>query len=137
MGQLTSYKRFTESSLKAGDDYGKRLHARLDHLRDGGAVAMVAPGQGGAPTSAAFLVRTSGGRDGSQLSVPLEDLTDEPVFIENIRMRPDSSVSPNGSMATRHMTVVRQGDRVISVSLQPHNQRSLDEFEERDFDFLK
>jgi hypothetical protein len=134
MGQLSSYKRFTESSLKGSSDYGKRLNARLTHLRDGGAVAMMAPGRGGAPTGASFLVRTSGNRNGSttQVGIPLDGSVSAPITVDNMRVRADSVAGPNGSIATRHITVTRQGDRVISVSRAERNQRGLDFQYEKD-----
>jgi hypothetical protein len=137
MEQLSSYKRFTPSTLEVQSDYAKRLQARRNRLSDGGAVSMVAPGAGGAPTSAAFLVRTSGNRNGTStaLGVPVRDGGNGPITVDNVRSRPDSSVGPNGSMATRHLTVVRQGGRVISVTRPQLNQTRLDG--PRDSDFLK
>jgi hypothetical protein len=128
MGQLSSYKRFTESTLPSSDDYGKRLYARLGHLRDGGAIAMRAPGRGGASTGATFLVRTSGNRDGTttQVGVPIDGPGSGPIFVDNMRVRADSVLGPHGSIATRHITVTRQGGRVISVSRPERNQRGLD-----------
>ena len=128
MEQLSSYKRFTRSSVEVQGDYAKRLQSRRDRLSDGGAVAMTAPGAGGAPTSAAFLVRTSGNRNGSStaIAVPTRDGLNGPITVDNVRARPDSSVGPNGSMATRHLTVVRQGGRVISVTRPELNQTRLD-----------
>ena len=61
--------------------------------------------------------------------VPLH-MSDEPVIVDDIRVRPDSAVD---SLATRHITVVRQGDRVISVSRPHHNQRSLGSPREGEF----
>ncbi len=135
MQQLSKYERFTPSSVKVESDYGKRLYARLDHLRDGGAVAMAAPGPDGEPTSAAFLVRMSGNRDRTttQMSVPAAGVSSGPITVDNIRVRPNnSSAGRDGSMATRHITVVRQGDRVISVSRPHHNQRRLISERERE-----
>ena len=128
MEQLGSYKRFTPSSLDAPSDYADRLMARRSQLREGGAVAMAAPGPHGQRASAAFMVRTSGNRNGSStaLGVPIRGGANAPITVDNVRTRPDSSVGPNGSMATRHLTVVRQGDRVISVTRAERNQTRLD-----------
>lgn len=126
--QLSRYGRFTPSSVKVTGDSEERLYARLDHLRagDGGAVAMMAPGPGGTPTSAAFLVRMSGNRDRTttQMGIPLDASTAEPVIVESIRVRPDSTLGDGGGMSTYHMTVVRQGDRVISVARSDRNNRN-------------
>jgi hypothetical protein len=122
MAQLSNYDRFTESSVKTGSDYDARLRARLDRLRDGGAVAIAAPGPGGTRTPATFLVRTSGGRRSTtQMGVPLH-MSDEPVIVDDVRVRPDSALD---SLATRHITVVRQGGRVISVSRPNQNEGPL------------
>ena len=136
MKQLSNYKRFTASSVRTEGDYAGRLNDRLDHLRDGGAIAMAAPGV----ASGVFLVR---GRDhhrptrievdrhGPHVRVPAGG-SGGPVTVEEIRVRPDSVLGDNGSMATRHITVVRQDGRVISVTRPHHNQRGLDSPSERD-----
>ena len=128
MGQLSSYQRFTESTLRSSEDYSRRLHARLDHLRDGGAVAVRTPVRGGGSTGATFLVRTSGNRDGTttQVGVPIQGPGSGPITVDNVRVRLDSVAGDNGSIATRHITVTRQGGRVISVSRPERNQRGLD-----------
>lgn len=132
--QLSRYARFTPSTVTVAGDAGERLLTRLNHLRGneaaasgGGAVAMMAPGPGGQPMSAAFLVRMSGNRDRTttQMGIPLHGSSAEPIVVENLRVRPDSTLGDRGSMATHHVTVVRQGDRVISLTRPELNQRSL------------
>ena len=129
MEQLGSYKRFTSSSVNVESDYDKRLQARLGRLRGGGAVAMMTPGPGGAPAEGAFMVRMSGNRDRTttQMAIPIEEGGNQaPIIVDDIRVRADSTSGDNGSMATRHITVVRQGGRIISVSRPQQNQRRLE-----------
>jgi hypothetical protein len=52
----------------------------------------------------------------------------EATTIESIR------VKPRHSLATRHWTVVKQGDRIVTVIKDELNQRSLKVQSESDFD---
>ena len=65
-----------------------------------------------------FLVRTSGGDNGvsTQVGFPLADAEEEPIVTNNVRMMPENSI------ATRHVTIVRQGDRILSVVKPSLNQ---------------
>ena len=82
----------------------------------------------------AYGVSTAGGsgRDGTTLLVPLNpnriSSDSEPTVIEDIRVR------PRNSLATRHWTVVKKGDRIVSVIKAELNQRPLDGPSESDFD---
>jgi hypothetical protein len=87
-------------------------------------------------TGLAFGVPASGGRGragaGTSIIVPLDanqDASDSrPTTIESIR------VKPTDSLASRHWTVVKKGDRIISVIKGEKRQRPLDGASEADFD---
>ena len=71
---------------------------------------------------ASTYVLSGGGRygGGTSVAVPVGSMSgssDEPIVIESLRVKLDDS------MATTHETVVRQGDRVISVRRNESSQR--------------
>jgi hypothetical protein len=137
MGKLTRYERFTKLSADVDQPYADRIHERRSELRERtaavpmGAVA-VAPRSD--ETGLAFSVSGSGGRygDGTRVLLPLAGnqtaSDDEPTTIESVR------VKPRHSMATRHFTVVKKGDRVVSVIKNELNQRGVNGTPESDFD---
>jgi hypothetical protein len=109
-GGLDAYERFTPSDGARQSEQQKRLQARLERLR-----ALNAPPQAVAPQ----MVVTPGPGGESQiliradrrtaLTIPKGTSDGEPVIVEEMRVR-----NPN-AITTRHVTVVRQGDRVLSV----------------------
>ena len=107
--------------------HADRLARRLAYLRSvNGAVAMAAPGiPGQASSEAAFLVRTSGSSRGvsTQVGFAVSEGPPggaiEPIVTDNVR------VMPADSDATRHITVVRQGDKILSVVKPQQNQTSV------------
>ena len=87
---------------------------------------MAAPGiPGQASSEAAFLVRTSGSSRGvsTQVGFAVSEgppgASPEPIVTDNVR------VMPADSDATRHITVVRQGDKILSVVKPQQNQTSV------------
>ena len=108
--KLTEFERFTPMAPSAPAPYAARMGERLGHLRDLNA-RVVTPDAVGAPQPAGpggLAVRS--GRDGQNVEAYLNPgLAGQPVVVETVRSRPD------GSPVTRHITIVRQGDRVLSI----------------------
>ncbi len=136
MGKLSRYERFTEvDSQKSKESYEDRILARRDALRTApeGAVAgaVVAAGTSMDYTVAVTGGTTRSGRNGVSLRVPMDaaDDSDEPTVIESRRMK------PSDSLATRHWTIVKKGDRVVSVIKGERRQRPLKAKSESDFDY--
>lgn len=140
MEKLTRYERFTVVDAEKSDgSYEDRILARRDALRDAprtapqGAVAgaLVAGGTSMDYTVAVTGGTTRSGRNGVSLDVPLagDPGSDEPTVIESRRME------PTDSLATRHWTIIKKGDRVVSVIKGERRQRPLDAMSEDDFDY--
>lgn len=138
-GSLDDYDRFTPTDATAQADYSERLNQRLESLRaqsdeaaGEGAVlveerARQHPLQGIAlqttrETVGRRLVNTSDGPQWKRTTRPQtvdaatpmigvqpDPDSDEPVIVERMRARSQDS------LVTRHITVVRQGDKVLSV----------------------
>ena len=102
---LDSYQRFTPETEKGKDVRRERLDARLERLRAINAEPE-SPRRLSIPHTQT-VVRVS---DRLSLAVPNEAMNgSEPVVVEERRVRDPSAIT------TRHVTVVKQGDRVISV----------------------
>jgi hypothetical protein len=152
-GGLDDYDRFTPTDAAAQEEHAERLGERLDGLReqsgvgddeDAGVIVIEEP-PAAHPLSGVALqsTRESVGRrvvnteDGPRwrrttrtqtvdAPVPVLGITpdpesDEPVVVERLRARSRDSIT------TRHITVVRQGDRVLSV-LKPAASQSSSDF---------
>ena len=138
MGKLTRYERFTEVSADVEKPYAERIHERRSALRARTETAQLSAADGAARTNdlgLAYSVVSSGGRDrasGTSLMVPLgknqASSDSEPTTIESIR------VKPTQSLASRHWTVVKKGDRIVTVIKGELRQRPLDGPSESDFD---
>jgi hypothetical protein len=112
--RLEDYKRFTPADDKATARYAEQLDRRLEHLRRVNAARPVAPatlasGQPAQPgiTSSVSMRSDTGFAPGVELSNATDE--GEPILVETLFTRPE------GKMVTRQTTVVRQGDRTISV----------------------
>jgi hypothetical protein len=107
---LSDYARFTEVSERRSAPHADRVEARLDHLRDLNA-RTVSRGAVRAPHAAgASSVSVRAGGDAREIeNVIPSGQGGEPVVVETIRTR------PSGSPVTHHVTVVRQGDEILSV----------------------
>lgn len=146
---LDGYSRFTPTDASAQQIHADRLAERLDGLRaltadeasEAGAVGEVAAPARQHPVDGIALqsVREGVGRrlvntsDGPKwkrttrlqtvdapvpvLGVSADPESDEPVVVERMRAR------SRGSLVTRQVTVVRQGDRVLSV-IKPRSRQS-------------
>ena len=106
-GDLTAYERYTPTrpAARAAED---ELAARLERLREmnataSGGGALAAGSAAGTQTIFQLDNRTS-------IAIPNDQLAgDEPVVVEQRRVRDRNNIS------TTHVTVVRQGDRILSV----------------------
>ena len=139
MGKLSRYERFTEVSADVEKPYAERIRERQSTLREMsetaqlGAVAGVVRSDG---RELAFAIPTSGGRgragSGTSIIMPLgqnqASPAAEPTTIESIR------VNPRESLASRHWTVVKKGDRIVTVIKGELRQRKLDGPSESDSD---
>ena len=121
---LGDYARATRTSEPVVAEHATRVERRLSQLRGShGAIALAAPGlRGSGASEAAFLVRTSGSSRGvaTQVGFPVSSGpagNPEPIVTDNVRVR-----SANGT--TRHITVVRQGERILSVVRPQANETS-------------
>ena len=111
--------RYSRTSVVAPDADRDRGLARAGDLR--GAIAVASPGLPGTGSDeAAFMIRTSGSSQGvaTQVGFPVSSGPMEPIVTDNVR------VMPADSEATRHITIVRQGGRVLSVVRPQLNQTS-------------
>ncbi len=122
-GDLRSYERYTPADASTDErPYAERLQKRLAQVRGAAAAeaAATAASGAGAPAGAPIAISTGGSRFGRNATmVPVGGApSGEPVVIEQKRVRPDDS------NATRTITVVKQGDRVISVQKGQKNHRS-------------
>ena len=146
---LDGYSRFTPTDSQAQDEHADRLADRLDGLRaqtddgasmNGESEGFAASARGHAVEGIALQsVREQVGRrrvqtdDGPRwrrttrpqtvdspvpvIGVSPDPDSDEPVIVERVRAR------SSDSLVTRHITVVRQGDRVLSV-IKPRSRHS-------------
>jgi hypothetical protein len=141
MGKLTRYERFTELSAESEKPYAERIRERRSELRHTVAAAPMGATAGAMRTQdvgVSYDIRASGNRTGSGLSinVPVNgggsstDSGSEPTTIESIRVQP----KPSESLASRHWTVVKKGDRIVTVIKGEQNNKPLRATPESDFD---
>lgn len=146
---LDGYGRFTPTDGAAQQVHSERLSERLDGLREQSGVGSELPGvvvieeppaahplegialQSQQKTQGRRRANTASGWKRTTrvqtvdtpmpvLGVQADTDSDEPVVVERVRVR------PRHSMVTRHVTVVRQGDRVLSVIKPRSHQHGLD-----------
>ncbi len=138
MGKLTRYERYTEVSSDTKAPYAERIRERRLELRKMAAAAPVGAVVGAMQSQATGLVYSipvSGGsgrgHSGASIQVPIggqASAAAQPTTIESIR------VKPRHNMASRHWTVVKKGDRIVTVIKGELNQRPLKSKSESDFD---
>jgi len=140
MGKLTRYERFTAVSSEKGKPYPDRLRERQTAFREmtaaapRGAVvgAMTSQGGGIGYTIPVTGGGSSGGRSAANIWVPAgraDSLNSQPTIIESVRMKPEDS------MATRHWTVVKQGNEIVTIIKGERRQRPLKAYSEKKLDF--
>ncbi len=101
-GSLADYARFSAQPAEEADNYASRLNARLEYLQ--GLNGPATQSDNSQPTTVGTASINIGGvltlnRDGDR----------GPVIVERVR------VIGEGQIATRHDTVVRQGDRTLAI----------------------
>jgi hypothetical protein len=106
-GGLDGYERFTPTDSTAVASQRARLEARLERLRESAAVTAVPAPQAAAegPTSETIVQVNRG----TALRIPATASGEEPIVVEDVR------VKRKGSVRTIGDTVVRQGDKVLVV----------------------
>jgi hypothetical protein len=129
LGKLVNYERWTPSDRTAEGSYTDRLsgnlerlsklnakpakarrHARVHgkrHRHHGAAVPMMTIRAGGGRY----------GRGGVDIQIPMYGDDGEPVEVESVRARDDVGDGTRhlSSIATRHLTLVKRGDKVLLV----------------------
>jgi hypothetical protein len=113
--KLDDFERFTPMAASQPAGYASRLDGRLEHLRALNE-RTVSPDAVAAPSQPTMALQA--GAEGQDIQAQLgAGESDEPVVVETVRSRPP------GSPVTRHITIVRQGERVLSV-IKPENLHS-------------
>jgi hypothetical protein len=139
MGRLTRYERFTEVSSEVDKPYAERIRERRTALREVTSPAPIGAVTGTLQppsTSLVYSTAVSGGngqgnQSGAFVNVPIGSQASsgsEQTTIESIRVRTPKS------LASRHITVIKQGDRPVTVIKGELRQRPLDGPPESDFD---
>ena len=123
-GGLDLYERFTPGDSSRQREQRQRLDERLERLRALNRPPRTAlvPAPGVQPQ---IMIKAD---QRTALTIPNDAEGEEPVIVEEMR------VDDPDSIATRHVTVVRQGDRVLSIlkpasPAQPGNPPGEAEFE--------
>jgi hypothetical protein len=136
MGKLTRYERFTEVDSEKQEPYTDRLRERRLAFRNMTSTAPMGAVVGAVQSQGPGIVYStpvSGGRgdSGASVQIPIGQVASAPsetTTIESIRTK------PRHNMATRHWTVVKNGDRLVTVIKGELNQRPLKSKSESDFD---
>ena len=138
MGRLTRYERYTEVASESMKPYAERIRERRMELREMAAAAPLGAVVGAMPSPVPGIVysipATGGsgrGHSGASIQVPAGGTAaadSRPTTIESIR------VKPGQSLASRHWTVIKKGDRIVTVIKGELRQRPLEGPSESDFD---
>ncbi len=103
---LDTYERFTPVVEGAGARHAERLAERLSHLRALNGAPAAAPSGPAMPSR--VVVRID--RDDVHPEIEVSGADEAaPVVVETVRLR------DRDSRSTRHDTIVRQGDRILSI----------------------
>ena len=135
MGKLTRYERYTPVSSESREPYADRIRAQHQELRETtsaaptGAVAGAMQPENGL----VYAVPASGdgATQGAAVQVPIGGTADAGSGVNTIE---SIRVKPVQSMATRHWTVIKNGDRIVTVIKGELRQRPLKSKSESDFD---
>jgi hypothetical protein len=125
---LDDFERFTPMAASQPASYAARLDGRLDHLRDLNQ-RTISPDAVQAPGAGHPSLAIGSGPNGQDVQAFLGSRQNtEPVIVETVRSRPD------GSPVTRHITIVRQGEQVLSVIKGEQLHSRLRPVDERSFE---
>jgi hypothetical protein len=106
-GDLENYERYTPTKASA-ENTEARLAARLERLRAFNAGSIAAGAAAAAQGSGTQTILQLDNR--TSIAIPNDQQADEdPVVVEERRVR------DRNNMTTTHVTVVRQGDRILSI----------------------
>lgn len=114
MGSLATYKRYSPQAGAVADAYEQDLTNYVAHLR---ALNAELEAPAGIQTAAGGATFRAGAAGDSVIEVTPQLDSDEPVVIEKRRIRDDSD-GWNRHFG-RHTTIVRQGDRVLTIVKPP------------------
>jgi hypothetical protein len=103
---LKNYRRITAAENGSSDDYGRRLSNRLASLRALNQDLDRASARNAYRDESVQIQVNAGAID---VGVPTSPADEGPIVIETVRFR------YRDEMATRHNTVVRNGDRVLTI----------------------
>jgi uncharacterized protein DUF4124 len=126
---LAGYERYTPQDPKASSQYAERLERRLESLRAANAgaphAASAASHRNDDGANAGTVLVSTGGQNA--LSVPMQTgANGEPVVIEEL------TTKRSGDPRTRRSTVVRQGDKVVTVILGEPHVHDVNDFKDED-----
>ena len=119
MKDLAGYERFTPADKSTTDaTYASRLDKRLASLRGEDASARASEDHSGSNDGISVIVGgTRNGRNAMVIPTGGAQDGEAPTIVEQRRTK------PSDSMATRHETVVKQGDRIISIQRNEKTHR--------------
>lgn len=107
---LHEYKRYTPADDEASARYSEQLSQRLEHLRAVNQPAYAAQGVRGGYAAADQPSIVMQSANDFEPSVQINQQTGgEPIVVDTLFTRPE------GKSVTRQSTVVRQGDKIISI----------------------
>jgi len=130
LGKMEKYERFTPGPKVDDKAYADRIVERLEVLRSGGASAVTSSGGEAAP--ARPYVRLGVNQERTDIEIPVDDgqMAGEPVVVEHLRVKKSGM-----HQSTRHIKVVRQGDKVLAVIKDSAHDRSPSgDYRESDFE---
>jgi len=109
-GRLHDYKRYTPADGAASERYAEQLTRRLEHLRavnDDRVASSDERGERGSRPRSTISMQSA---NDFEPSVEFTENTgDEPIVVDTLFTRPE------GKIVTRQTTVVRQGDKILSI----------------------
>lgn len=112
-GRLHDYKRYTPSDGDATERYSEQLTQRLEHLRAVNQEPRAAGHQGASHDAQGGVSEPTISMQSANDFEPSvefdQSLGGEPIIVDTLFTR------PAGKIVTRQSTVVRQGDKVISI----------------------
>ena len=109
-GRLHDYKRYTPADGAASERYAEQLTRRLEHLRAVNDDRVASSDERGERESRPRSTISMQSANDFEPSVEFTENTgDEPIVVDTLFTRPE------GKIVTRQTTVVRQGDKILSI----------------------